>query len=279
MRRLFLQLLLFVAVMLVPAGYATADLTDDLVVYFTFDNVKGKRILDESGNGLDAEVIKDTKFVEGKYGNAIRITNETEDCVNIPSADALEISGEITMMAWVYQDDWTGSTSQWFDKGSYSAEFNSLYGMAVFDKNDAPGIAAFPNGSGVGIILGRQFPEPNERIVIANKMRNGTWHHIVGICEDSSVRMYLDGENILGFNQKKPFDFNGINEENLRIGCAKGRPQYAFEGGSIDEVAIWSRALSETEIRSAMRGPLLAVSPKDKVATTWGNIKRQAFQP
>ncbi len=65
----------------------------------------------------------------------------------------------------------------------------------------------------------------------------------------------------------------------LRIGCAKGKPGYAFEDGSIDEVAIWSRALGEDEIRSAMRGPLLAVSPKDKVATTWGNIKRQAFQP
>lgn len=269
---------LFVVLMFITVGYVTADLAEGLVVYLTFDNVKGKRILDESGNGLDAEIIKDTKFVKGKYGKAIRITNETEDCVNIPSTDALEISGEITMMAWVYQDDWTGSTSQWFDKGSYSVEFNSLYGMAVFDKNDAPGIAVFPNGSGVGIILGRQFPEPHERIVIANKMRNRTWHHIVGICEDSSVRMYLDGENIFGFNQKKPFDFNGINKENLRIGCAKGRPQYAFEGGCIDEVAIWSRTLSETEIRTALRGNLLAVSPKDKIATTWGNIKRKVFQ-
>ena len=57
----------------------------------------------------------------------------------------------------------------------------------------------------------------------------------------------------------------------------KNKPQYAFEDGSIDEVAIWSRALSEDEIKGAMRGPLLSVSPKDKVATTWGNIKRKAF--
>ena len=152
MRRLFFQSLL-VAVMLVPAGYATADLTDDLAVYFTFDKVKGKRILDESGNGLDAEVIKDTKFVEGKYGKAIRITNETEDCVNIPSTDALEISGEITMMAWVYQDDWTESSSQWFDKGCYSKRSES-YGMAVLDDRDFPALNVLKNGSGISIILG-----------------------------------------------------------------------------------------------------------------------------
>lgn len=89
---------LFVVLVLVSVGYATADLAEGLVVHFTFDNVKGKRIFDESGNGLDAKVIKNTQFVDGKYGKAIRITKETEDCVNVPSSDALEISKEITMV-------------------------------------------------------------------------------------------------------------------------------------------------------------------------------------
>ena len=267
----------FIALTLITSEYAIANFDKDLVVYFTFDNIKGKRILDESGNGLDAEVVKDTKFVKGKYGNGIHIINDTEDCVNVPTADELEISEEITMMAWVYHENWKGSSSQWFDKGCYSARSNSLYGMGVFDENDDPDIAFLPNGSGVGIILGtREF---HVRMAVENKMRNGTWHHIVGVCEDLNVRMYLDGENILENDEKPPFIFNGINTEDLRIGCAKGKPAYAFEGGSIDEVAIWSRALSETEIRAVMRGALFSVSPKDKVATTWGNIKRKALQP
>ena len=66
---------------------------------------------------------------------------------------------------------------------------------------------------------------------------------------------------------------SGTNDEDIRIGCAKGEPEYAFEDGFIDEVAIWSRALSEDEIKSAAQGPLFSVSPKDKVATTWGYIK------
>ena len=276
MKRSFLYASL-IALMLIIGGYATAGFDKGLVVYFTFDNIKGKRILDESGNGLDAAVVKDTQFVKGKYGNAVHIINDTEDCVNVPTADELEISEEITMMAWVYHEDWKGSSSQWFDKGCYSARSNSLYGMGVFDENDDPDLAFLPNGSGVGIILGtREF---HVRTAVENKMRNGTWHHIVGVCEDLNVRMYLDGENILEFNEKAPFTFNGINEEDLRIGCAKGKPAYAFEGGSIDEVAIWSRALSEIEIRAAMRGPLFSVLPQDKVPMTWGNIKRTAFQP
>ena len=261
---------LFVVLVLVSVGYATAALTDDLVVHFTFDTVKGKTIVDESGNGLDARIIKHTKFVEGKYGKAIRITNETEDCVNVPSADALEISEEITMMAWVYHENWMESTSQWFDKGCYSGASNRSYGMALFNRENI-------HSSGIGIILGG---EHQVRFIIRKDMTNKTWHHIVATSDSTSVKLYLDGEIVNPPGRLPPelqLRFNGINDEDLRIGCAKNKPQYAFEGGSIDEVSIWSRALSEDEVKAAMRGPLLAVSPKDKVTTTWGNIKRKAF--
>ncbi|MCY4568654.1 MAG: LamG domain-containing protein [Candidatus Poribacteria bacterium] len=270
MGRLFCYPLFFI-LMLVSVGYATADLTDDLVVHFTFDTVKGKTIVDESGNGLDAKVIKNTEFVKGKYGKAIHITKETEDCVNVPASHELEISEEITMMAWVYQDDWTESTFQWLDKGSYSKAFHSVYGMAVFNKD--------AHSPGIGVILGGDI---HRRFIVRNNMRNKKWHHIAATCNDTSVKIYLNGELLNPPGRLPPelkLNFRGINDEDLRIGCAKGKPGYAFEDGSIDEVAIWSRALSEDEIGSAMQGRWLSVSPKDKVATTWGNIKRTAFQP
>ncbi len=267
----FFSYAVFLILMFITAGYATAKLTDDLVVYFTFDNVKGKRVLDESGNDLHAKIVKNTKFVEGKYGNAIHITRKTEDCVNVPAADALEISDEITMMAWVYHEDWTGQSSQWFDKGTYSEDFNSVYGMAVYDEDDLGG-GGWDNGTAIGFILGGEF---QVLIIIQNSMKDRTWHHIVGTCEDKSFKIYLDGEILA--ESELPFDFIGVNDQDLRIGCAKNRPEYAFEDGFIDEVAIWSRALSEDEIKTAMRGPLFPVSPKHKVATTWGDLKRGAF--
>ena len=271
MRSLFF-LPLFIVLMSVSAGYATADLADGLVVYFTFDTVKGKRIFDKSGNGLDAQIIKKTKLVNGKYGKAIRITGETEDCVNIPSVDALEISGEITMMAWVYHENWIESASQWFDKGCYSRDSNNSYGMGVFNKENA-------HISRIGIILGG---EQEHRFIIENKMKNKTWQHITATGNDTSVKLYLDGEIVNPPGRLPPkfhLHFGGINDEDLRIGCVKNKPDYAFEGGSIDEVAIWSRTLSEDEIRTAMHSPLLEVSPKDKSAITWGDIKEKALRP
>ena len=273
MEKLFDYTVLFSTLMLIAAGYAAADIADGLVVHFTFDSVKGKRILDESGNGLDAEVVKNTKFVKGKYGKAIRITSETEDCVNIPSSDALEISDEITMMAWVYHEDWTRSSSQWFDKGCYSKHFES-YGMVVWGKKDFPELGAFETGSVISMLVGSA--DLQQSITTLNEMKNRTWHHVVGTYGDKDLKIYLDGEMIANLPSQVD-NFSGTNKEDLRIGCAKNKPQYAFEGGSIDEVAIWSRALSEDEVRAAMQEPLLAVSPKDKVTTTWGSIKRKAF--
>ena len=263
MRCLFFKFMLVVG-MLMAAGHTVADLDDGLAVYFSFDNVEGKRILDESGNGLDAEVIENTKFVTGKYGNAVHITGETEDCVNVPAADELEISDEITMMAWVYHEDWVGRTFQWFDKGSYSAETKQGYGMAVFD--------SAAHGMGIGVIVGGVF---RTHLIILNDLENKARHHIVGICEDTRVKIYLNGDNLI--EHEVGFNFVGTNAEDLRIGCAQGKPEYAFEDGSIDEVAIWSRVLSEDEIKTAMRGPLFDVTPQDKVATTWGDIKQEAF--
>lgn len=261
---------LFLFLLFVPIGYTVADLTDDLVFYFTFDNVKGKRVLDESGNGLDAEVIENTKFVKGKYGDAIQIIRETEDCVNIPATDELKISDAITMMAWVYYENWTESSSQWFDKGCYSKGLKS-YGMAVFGKKHFPELEAVENGSGISLILANDTTTHIH--MLPNEMENRTWHHIVGTYDDKATKIYLDGKVIL--ESHSGFEFSGTNDEDIRIGCAKGEPEYTFEDGFIDEVGIWSRALSEKEIGNAMRGPLFSVSPKDKVATTWGDIKSQ----
>ena len=90
MKKLFGYATLLSAWMFIAVGYATADLAEGLVLYFTFDNVKGKVIVDDSGNGLDADIIANTDIVKGKYGDAIRITNVGPDCVNVPASDDLK---------------------------------------------------------------------------------------------------------------------------------------------------------------------------------------------
>ena len=48
-------------------------------------------------------------------------------------------------------------------------------------------------------------------------------------------------------------------------------------GNGLD--AVWQRTLSDDEVKHAMVGNFLAVSPSDKVATTWADMKRRAVAP
>ncbi len=258
MRQLFSYAVL-IELLLITTGYATADLAEGLVVYFTFDNVKGKTIVDDSGNGLDADIIANTDIVDGKYGKAIRITAVGADCVNVPASDDLKITGEITMAAWINQDSWA-TDAQWFDKNCHNGGEHSSYG-----------IGAFNSGKNFNMFLGTGNSRPT--LSQPHALDTQKWHHVVGTYDGDTMKVYVDGE--LAAEKAEKFDFKGTNDQDLRIGCSKDRPNYTFENGSIDEAAVWRRALSEDEITKIANEGFLSVSPLDKAATTWGTLKRE----
>lgn len=274
MKRILFPLIL----VLFTVSGISAGLDEGLVFYFTFDNVKGQMVLDASDNQHDAEIVGKTKFVKGKYRNAIQITTNTEECVNVPAWQSLKISGEITMSAWVYRENWADGSGYWFDKGCYAGagvEKRHAYGMAVFQVKEAHWHLGPLKGTVITMILGGTGNQTRLSVLLP-RTESKKWHHIVGTYDGAFMKIYLDGEFLL-----KSFDlgnevFAEVNDQALRIGCAKDRPQYAFDNGSIDEVALWNRALTQTEIRTVMKGSILAVSPKDKTATTWGDIKQRA---
>ena len=273
MKRILFPLIL----VLFTVSSVSAGLDEGLVFYFTFDNVKGRMVLDASDNQHNAEIVGKTKFVKGKHRNAIQITANTEECVNVPAWQSLKISGEITMSAWVYRENWAEGSGYWFDKGCYTGLGNMhAYGMAVFQVKEAHWhLGGLKEGTVIVMILGGARHQTRFSVLLP-RTESKKWHHIVGTYDGAFMKIYLDGEFL-----SKSFDlsnevFAEVNDQALRIGCAKDRPQYTFDNGSIDEVALWSRSLTQTEIRTVTKGGMLAVSPTNKVATTWSDIKQKA---
>ena len=264
------RILFLLILVLFIGSHVFAGLDKDLVVFFSFDNVKGKRILDASGNDLDAEIIANVDFIEGKYGNALYVAAaaEGDECVHIRVDDLLKLENKITMMAWVFNEDWDKNSGMWFDKGSYVlGEEKKGYSMGLI--ND---VGAF-KGPNIGMRLGGI--QAVYGFNTTGPMVDKNWHHIAGTYDGKTAKIYLDGE-ILS-NVDRAFEFSGTNDIDLRIGCTKNHPQYTFKNGSIDEVGVWRGVLSQAEIEEAMRG-VLAVSPKGKVATMWGDIKRSVWK-
>ena len=265
MKRVLFPLIL----VLFTVSSVSAGLDEGLVVYFTFDNVENGRILDASGNDLHADVIANTNFVKGRYGDAIHIARDAQgtDCVNVLADPMLKIEGEITMMAWVYHENWDTVSAQWFDKGTHNP-FN-LYGMGSF--SDFRPFNLNARDKHIGLFLGG--PGGVWRFFTENPIENKGWHHIAGTYDGKFAKIYLNGKLIS--EDEREFEFAGTNDLDLRIGCVKDHPQYSFKNGLIDEVGIWQRALTQDEIKAAMQD-IFSVSPKDKLTTSWGGIKRRA---
>ena len=254
----FFSIMAFAGVLVIfSSSFLGAALDDELVFHLPFDEGAGKVAKDNSKNGHDAQLIANNKWVDGKIGKGIEITAEGQDCVQIDAVDTLKIEGEISILAWINSAGWAGSGDQWLDKNNHNGGEHTSYGMGVFG-----------DGATVQLLLGGGNSRPT--LSVPNTLEIKQWQHVAGTYDGSDMKIFINGE--LAGEQAQKFDFQGTNDQPVRIGCSKDRPQYTFNG-AIDEVAVFRRALSLDEIKQIMNGDLLAVSPKDKLATVWGTLK------
>ena len=80
------------------------------------------------------------------------------------------------------------------------------------------------------------------------------------------MKFYIDGEVV---------DEQGVPKDHAQ-GAEKlyiGQTGYASARFFIDDLYVYDRALSEKEVVNVMEGGLLPVEPKDKLSTTWGQLK------
>ena len=85
--------------------------------------------------------------------------------------------------------------------------------------------------------------------------------------------MYVDGKLVAESKAtltKTLFD----NKSALRIGQDFNEDAKRFFNGIIDEVAIFNRALTQAEIKTAMEGDIMTVDPIGRLPITWAKLKR-----
>lgn len=87
-----------------------------------------------------------------------------------------------------------------------------------------------------------------------NAINDGNWHYVVAVRNGTENKIYLYVDNVLQNAGGTTFNITGGNlssTADLSIGglIENGTPKY-FYNGSIDEVAIYNRALTTTELNS-----------------------------
>jgi hypothetical protein len=105
-------------------------------------------------------------------------------------------------------------------------------------------------------------------------IQTGEFGHIAATYDGETMRIYVDGE--LDVEQDRPAQNSDLVTSVLIGARYNGGAPSNFFSGVLDEVALFNVALTEDQIQEVM-GSLSgtqAVSASDKLASTWGSIRK-----
>lgn len=248
--------LLFLSLLIISPQVVALDI-DGLVGAWLMDDGNGKTVSDSSDNGLDGKVAQgNPKWVKGKFGGGMEFGGS--DMVTVDDDAALDLKS-FTLSAWVNIPKITGT-------------------WQIIASKENRG----PTGRNYGIfghinrgVVHYSFTTGGWKSFDANTViTDGKWHHIVTTYEKPNFKLYVDGK-VDG--QTAP-NTDPDNHDNFLFigGCNIGN---YWMSGTIDEVVLYDRALSEAEIGELMDQGITAaldVKPGGKLVTTWSQIKTSA---
>jgi hypothetical protein len=208
-----------------------------LVAAYGFEEPSGTNVSDESGRGNDGTISGATHTLAGRYGNALSFDG-VNDMVSVADSSSLDLGSGMTLSAWVRPATVAGWRSVLLKEHTgrlvyalYGSSDSTLPGGAVYtgSYHELQGAAAVP-------------------------MQH--WTHLAASYDGTTMRLYVDGTQVS--TQVAPGTITSSGGA-LRLG---GNALFGeWFNGLIDDVRVYSRALSPGEIQSDMTSPVVPGTP------------------
>jgi hypothetical protein len=207
------------------------------VSVWPFSETSGLVVYDSSSHGHDGNIIDATRINDPVRGQCLKFDG-TNDYVSVPDDPNLNITGEITISAWIYLesggDSAQGIVTKTVDNGAFDNPFD------------------FRTANGY-LTLVRADEEGHDYVYSTQQVPINRWHHVLVRVDRNNVPdFYIDGvvtgKTVTSFT-RTPTD----NNNPVLIGK---RDDGLYFKGSIDDVLIYNRALSDTEIQELYWGSL-----------------------
>ena len=198
----------------------------DLVAHWKFDEGSGTTASDSSGNGNTGTLVNGPLWTAGKVGNAL-FFDGIDDNVTVADSNSLDLSSSFTLSAWV------NPASTFTDFRSILVKNYKYYLYAS--------VAGYcGNGSPLG---GFNEAATYKTVCQPSPLPTNTWTHLA-VTYNGSTLTFIETALQL------PPPFSGTlspTTGTLQIGASQFGEYFK---GLIDEVRIYNRALSDTEIQS-----------------------------
>ena len=203
-----------------------------LIARYDFDEVEGSTVPDSSGNKIDGTLVGDARIVDDPVrGKVLELDGDGDwvDCGNDPLFD---MEQEMTISSWIKVAGPLGwrtviaKGTSWKLQG-WTNTVKFVCGVNV------PG--------DIGVASG---------VLARTNLNDGRWHHVAGVYDGRMATFYIDGRRDVSAAVAGPIAANSLK---MWIGWDSHRSESTWKG-RIDDVRIYSYALSAKEIRILYEG-------------------------
>ena len=211
--------------------------------FWKFDQDTGRIAEDSSGLGVIGRFAGKPTLVSSVARRAVLLDDENS-YINFGHPSSLRLAGSMTISAWI------NSTSYPFDDAAIVSSYNSSSLVSGYELsttvNRGRRTIGFKIAGECGHLTVRYGATP---------LAVGAWYHVAGVYDASTRRLnvYLNGEPDDGVLLGSVPGAQRASRSNVYLGRRSDRADFEF-AGFIDDVRVYSRALTKGEIVSDMQG-------------------------
>ena len=243
------------------------DLQNGLVSWWQFEDAQGTTLSDSSGNNNTATLMNGPVWVDGRSGGGLSFDG-SNDWVDAGEKSVYELESGFTLSAWINPtrySNWTGVVGRGIgrDGGSWNGAIHLMFGD---NENSYRSNIEICSGSTKKHLDGASLVPLNG------------WSHLVaswnGLAGENALKVYFNGSmESQGDSHIDTLrnNFSG-NSGKMRLGVRDIRGSnsaYGYFKGTMDEVRIYNRALSEAEVLALYELELAQpVSPSNILLST-----------
>ncbi len=215
------------------------DLPADLILDMKLDDDSVDGVLDSSIYGNNGVIYGDPVLTSDRDGftNSAYDFDGNGDFIEIPHSNSLDVD-RITVAAWIYRHD-TGD-DRVVCKSTGTAINDHIFSLGVADAGAGQSkvrVRLAANGTYDSVDGTRTFPRED-------------WAHIAFTYDGAYIRIYVDGQEGGSFSKTGDITKSSIPVVIGNVNLTEGR----YLNGKLDEVKIYSRALTADEIMSLFSG-------------------------
>lgn len=204
-----------------------------LEAHWSFDGTGGDSVRDDSGNALDGMLVNHPALVPGVNGRALSF-NGARQWVDIGDPIALRLTGSMTLSAWINANAFP------VDDAAIVSDHSGLGYQLDTTIDEGPRTIGFKLANSAGRLMARYGRTP---------LAKNRWYHVAGVydAEAKTLDVYLNGRLDNGCVMGEITSRQYVSGEKAFVGRRASQRGFEF-AGTIDDVRIYSRALTADEI-------------------------------